>query len=123
MGFKIPNRKLVIELADYEGAEATCRLDVKMKTFFSLQDLASDNASLESAYKTFGEEILESWNFENDSGKAIPATGEGMMEIPPAIAITLMNSWTEQISSGKMTSSTESPSGNTLGTEQASQTS
>jgi len=120
MGYKIPNRKLVIELADYEGAEVTCRLDVKMKTFFSLQDLASDNASIISAYTTFGNEILESWNFENENGEPIPADADGMLDIPPAIAIALMNAWTEQVSSGKMTSSTESQSGDTLGTKQAS---
>ena len=120
MGYKIPNRKLVIELADYEGAEVTCLLDVKMKTFFGLQDLASDNKSIESAYTTFGNEILESWNLETADGKAIPATAEGMMEIPPAIAIALMSAWTEQVSSGGITSSTKSQSGDTLGTKQAS---
>jgi len=120
MGYKIPNRKLVIELADYEGAEVTCRLDVKMKTFFSLQDLASDNASIISAYTTFGNEILESWNFENENGEPIPADADGMLDIPPAIAIALMNAWTEQVSSGGMMSSTESQNGDTLGTKQAS---
>ena len=120
MGFKIPNRKLVIELADYEGAEITCLLDVKMKTFFSLQDLASDNDSIESAYTVFGDQILESWNFENQNGEEIPATADGMMEIPPSIAIALMSAWTQEVSSGGMTSSTESQNGATLGTKQVS---
>jgi hypothetical protein len=123
MGFKIPNRKLVIELADFEGAEVTCLLDVQMKTFFSLQDLASDNKSIESAYTTFGNEILESWNLETAEGKAIPATADGMLSIPPALAIALMSAWTEQVSSGGLVSSTELPSGDTLGTKQASQVS
>lgn len=123
MGFKIPNRKLVIELADFEGAEVTCLLDVKMKTFFSLQDLASDNKSIESAYTTFGNEILDSWNLETAEGKAIPATADGMLSIPPALAIALMSAWTEQVSSGGLVSSTELPSGDTLGTKQASQVS
>ena len=121
MGFKIPNRKLVIELADFEGAEVTCLLDVKMKTFFSLQDLASDNKSIESAYTTFGNEILDSWNLETAEGKAIPATADGMLSIPPALAIALMSAWTEQVSSGGLVSSTELPSGDTLGTNPASQ--
>jgi hypothetical protein len=120
MGFKIPNRKLVIELADYEGAEVTCKLDVKMKTFFSLQDLASDNDSIESAYTVFGDQILESWNFENENGEEIPATAKGMLEIPPSIAIALMSAWTQEVSSGGMTSSTESPSGDTLGSKATS---
>ncbi len=120
MGYKIPNRKLVIELADYEGAEVTCLLDVKMKTFFGLQDLASDNESIESAYTTFGNEILESWNLETADGTAIPATADGMMEIPPAIAIALMNAWTEQVSSGGLVSSATSQNGSTSGTKQAS---
>ena len=123
MGFKIPNRKLVIELADFEGAEVTCLLDVKMKTFFSLKDLASDNKSIESAYTTFGNEILDSWNLETAEGKAIPATADGMLSIPPALAIALMSAWTEQVSSGGLVSSTELPSGDTLGTKQASQVS
>ena len=123
MGFKIPNRKLVIELADFEGAEVTCLLDVQMKTFFSLQDLASDNKSIESAYTTFGNEILDSWNLETAEGKAIPATADGMLSIPPALAIALMSAWTEQVSSGGLVSSTELPSGDTLGTKQASQVS
>ena len=123
MGYKIPNRKLVIELADFEGAEVTCLLDVKMKTFFSLQDLASDNKSIESAYTTFGNEILDSWNLETAEGKAIPATADGMLSIPPALAIALMSAWTEQVSSGGLVSSTELPSGDTLGTKQASQVS
>ena len=104
MGFKIPNRKLIIELSDYEGAEATCRLDVKMKTFFRLQDLASSTegtAGIEKSYKMFGEEILESWNFEDDNGKVIPATSEGMMEIPPSLSIALMSAWIDQIQMGK----------------------
>jgi hypothetical protein len=120
MGFKIPNRKLIIELADYDGAEITCLLDVKMKTFFSLQDLASDNESIESAYTTFGNEILESWNLETASGEGIPANSEGMMSIPPSIAIAIMNAWIEQVSSGGLVSSATSQSGSTSGTKQAS---
>ena len=91
-----------------------------MKTFFSLQDLASDNKSIESAYTTFGNEILDSWNLETAEGKAIPATADGMLSIPPALAIALMSAWTEQVSSGGLVSSTELPSGDTLGTKQAS---
>ena len=123
MGYKIPNRKLVIELADYEGAEVTCKLDVKMKTFFDLQDLTSDNTSIVSAYTIFGDQILESWNLETAEGQKIPPTSDGMMEIPPAIAIALMNAWTEQVSSGGMKSSTESQNGDMLGAKQTSPTS
>ena len=109
MGWKLPNRKLVMELEDFEGAEVTCKLDIKMKTFFELQELANAESTetIMKAYGIFGDEILLKWNFEQEDGTPIPATGEGMQELPPQLSIALLTNWVEAISKGKALSASK----------------
>jgi hypothetical protein len=106
MGFKLPNRVLTMELEEYEGSEVKCRLDIKMKTFFELQELANAESTetIMKAYEIFGDEILIEWNFEQEDGTPLPANGKGMHELSPQISMSLLSNWVQQISKGKESS-------------------
>ena len=99
MGFEIPRRTARIILEDdYEGAEITCALDVDMGTYFHFQGLieSEDAAHLEKAFREFGDRILIEWNLEED-GEPLPATAEGVMQLPPALALAILGKWSEAV--------------------------
>src|SRR3989304_138319 len=95
--FSIPRKGCVLVLTgEYEGAEARCRLDVGMGTYLSFQRLtdAQEPAKLEEACRCFGDDVLIEWNLEED-GQAIPASGNGFLMIPPALAVAMIRAWSE----------------------------
>ena len=98
MGFRIPKRTATIiwdEGHDYHGAEAQVRLDVPMALTFQMQRYNDDDANREELLRRFGDAILISWNIEDDDGAALPATGEGMLQAPPAFVLDVLNHWIE----------------------------
>lgn len=99
MGFEIPRRTARIILEDdYDGAEIRCALDVDMGTYFHFQGLmeSSDAAQLEQAFREFGDRILIEWNLE-EGGEPIPATAEGVMQLPPALVLAILGKWGEAV--------------------------
>ena len=94
--YSVPRKTCVLVLTgDYEGAEARCRLDVGIGTYFAISKLdGEDAAQVVAACQRFGDEILSEWNLEED-GKLIPATGEGFLSIPPALCLAMIQAWSE----------------------------
>jgi hypothetical protein len=116
--FMVPQRELQINLeGDFGGAELTCKLDVSIGTFVNLQKLSANENTIVESYKMFGDEILISWNFTDDKGKAIPANGDGMLRLSPALAIGIITAWTSQASGNPIDSSSELLNGSTLAEE------
>ena len=114
----VPQRELTIDLTgDFEGAQLVCKLDVSIQTFLDLQSLSTDEKTIIESYKKFGDEILLSWNFTNSEGAVLPATGQGMLDLPPAVAIGILGAWTKEASGNPIDSSNELQNGSTLAEE------
>jgi hypothetical protein len=110
----VPQRELTINLTgDFEGAQVICKLDVSLQTFIDLQHLSADETTVIESYKKFGDEILKNWNFTDANGKELAPTGEGMMSLPPSVAISIIGAWTREASGNPIDSSNELLNGNT----------
>ena len=97
-GVEIPNKIAVIDFVgtDYEGGEARAKLNVNLAYFSEIQKATSENDSIRMA-ELFGDLALISWNFETDEGEPIPATAEGMKQIPVELVNLLVGTWAEKL--------------------------
>jgi hypothetical protein len=97
-GFRIPDQTAHITFAgtDYDGAEIWVRLNVSFAHFIALRAAAEgdDQASMADL---FGNEALMEWNLEDASGAPIPATGDGMLQIPLSLAMLIVQHWIEAV--------------------------
>ena len=86
---------LVFEDEQYEGLEIRTKLDVDLKTYLELQTLtaSTDPNDLTRAFKMFGDNVLISWNVQDEDGNDVKASADGFMTIPPAFAINIVTSW------------------------------
>ena len=90
---------LVFSEPEYSGMHIEARLDVDLRTFLDLQSLAggaeSNPEDLRSAFSMFGDDILSSWNLEDEDGTVLPADAEGFLALPPALATKVLGAWTD----------------------------
>ena len=115
MTFVIPAKEIVLQFeGEYEGAEIVCRGSVGIGTFLQFSDIEENVAE---AFKRFAEDILVSWNLEDHNG-SIPATPDGMMRVPPALATAMLTEWSEAVSNPQNGSGQTSPGSNTLEAQQ-----
>ena len=101
---------LVFEEPEYQGIQIKARLDVDLRTFLDLQSLAGGGDSkpedLRAAFSMFGDEILQSWNLEDEDGRVLSADASGFLSLPPALATKVLGAWTEAAStSGEVSAS------------------
>tara|TARA_R100000655_G_scaffold8431_1_gene22026 strand:- start:3182 stop:3544 length:363 start_codon:yes stop_codon:yes gene_type:complete len=109
MAFVIPKREIVLEFeGDYEAARVICRGSVPISTFLTFQNIDED---IEEGMRRFGDTVLLEWDLEDDDGP-IPATGEGMLRLPPDLATAIFSNWSDQ-SSSQQGSAPESLNGST----------
>ena len=94
--YSVPRKTCALVLTgDYDGAEARCRLDVGMGTYFTIAGIdTNQKAQIMAACQLFGDDILIEWNL-NDDGKPIPATGEGFLSLPPELELAMLRAWSE----------------------------
>ena len=103
--FTIQRRRaiLVFKEEDYEGLHIEARLDVDLRTFLDLQILAgsgdSNATDLREAFTMFGNEILESWNLEDEDGTPLSADAVGFLSLPPYLGTAILTAWSEAASS------------------------
>jgi len=94
-GFRIPIRTArLVFTGDYLGAEVVVRLDVPVSTFLTIQDMVASDQQLK-VFELFGDQIVQSWNLEDDDGIPHPPTGLGMNRIPIQLANMLLEQWVE----------------------------
>ena len=90
---------LVFAQPEYEGIHIEARLDVDLRTFLDLQLLAgasdSDPESLRAAFTMFGDEILDSWNLQDEDGTVLTPDAEGFLALPPALGTAILGAWSE----------------------------
>ena len=102
---------LVFAQPEYEGIHIEARLDVDLRTFLDLQQLAgqSDNnpESLRGAFTMFGDEILDSWNLQDEDGTVLTADAEGFLCLPPALGTAILGAWSEAATTAGEASASE----------------
>ena len=103
-GFKpytVQRRRAILKFADpdYEGIHIEARLDVDLRMFLDLQALASspenNAADLRAAFQMFGDEVLESWNLQDEDGTVLTPDAAGFLSLPPALGTAILGAWTE----------------------------
>lgn len=110
--------RLKFEHPDYKGAEVLVSLDIDLGTFLKFTTEtggAEENVLglLADRCKWFGERLLMEWNITDRDGKAIPATGEGMLEIPQSFAALIFSTWATTVSGRTAPLAEPSPNGST----------
>ena len=111
--FTIQRRRaiLVFKQAEYEGIHIEARLDVDLRMFLELQVLVGSgdaNASdLRDAFTMFGDQILESWNLEDEDGTPLSADAVGFLTLPPSLSTVILTAWSEAASSSGEVSASE----------------
>ena len=95
--FSVPRKTCVLVLTgDYDGAEARCRLDVGMGTFFAISKIDTEDLDqIMVACRVFGDEVLAEWNLQEETGEAIPATAEGFLSLPSTLCLAMVKAWSE----------------------------
>ena len=88
------NAKLVFE-GEYEGLVAYAKLDVPLGLFLEIQTMVDADKTVE-VFEKFGNEILLSWNMQED-GEVIPPTGDGIMQLPINVSTSLIEEWTKVV--------------------------
>ena len=105
MGFRIERRKCRLEFdpeqfPEYAGAEIVCRLDINTEAFLDLErlqasiggDEAPDGEKVRAMLGFFAENIVESWNLEDESGP-LPLDLASLMQLPPKLTLNLIPLW------------------------------
>lgn len=105
MVFRIQEDTITLILDDYSGAEVLCKANVSLGQMLSLRDLGSNEENLREAYETFASSVLISWNIEDDNGP-VPATSDGLMQLPTGLASSILGAWGEQLTNPPPISST-----------------
>ena len=99
--YLIQRRRAILIFAqpEYEGIHIEARLDVDLRTFLDLQMLAggSDNdpEKLRAAFSMFGDQILDSWNLQDEDGTFLTADAAGFLSLPPALGTAILGAWSE----------------------------
>ena len=93
---------LLFKQEEYEGLHIEARLDVDLRTFLDLQMLAGSGEAnahdLKEAFTMFGNEILESWNLEEEDGTPLPADAAGFLTLPPFLGTAILTAWSDAAS-------------------------
>lgn len=100
MAYRLDRRVAVLsfEGGQLEGSEIRCRLDVPLKTLFGIQS-AAESGDVIGAMSMFAEQVLESWNIEDENGAIVPATAEGLQMLPLSVCSLVLTSWVKAVSS------------------------
>lgn len=109
--YELPSRKAVLVFdppSIYHGAVVEVDLEVPLGVFFWFQ-----SAEPQSIFAKFGDDVLEGWNLTKD-GLDIPATGDGMGQIPKGLAEEIIGQWVKAVIQPNVPLS--SPINGTIGT-------
>ena len=103
-GFTLQRRTINLTFSDGDlaGLSVVCRLDIALGMFLEFQSAASastvddSEANIGESFRLFAENVLISWNLEED-GKPIAPTVEGFFSLPPAIASEIISRWSQEV--------------------------
>lgn len=93
MAYRLDRRIAVLEF-DEQGLQDTeirCKVDVPMWILLDIQASLA-NGEIQRGIDLFAEKVLVSWTIDEE-GVAIPATVDGMRELPIGIALRVVGAW------------------------------
>lgn len=102
--FDVGGTTVALEFAEgtvLAGATVKCSLDMSIRDFAKMQRMwnAAQDGDMEKiveAYMMFGDAVLVEWDISK-RGEAVPATGEGLSQIPVAAANAIFSAWTDAV--------------------------
>jgi hypothetical protein len=105
MGYKLgPSEELLdfVSGTALHGLKVKVNGDVSLSTFFDLQIWLSSGeaAQMREAFVLFGNDILVSWDLEDDDGQ-VEADGDGVLSLPMSLAMGILEAWSDQMGSAK----------------------
>lgn len=107
MPFNVKAETILLDFGDDELNEmnVVVTADVPLATFFDLQIwLSSEDAQLmRDAFVLFGNDILKTWDVEND-GEEVPADSGGFLSLPMTLGMAIITAWTTQVGGAKKVS-------------------
>ena len=95
MGFRIETATEIVldfsdpdlELQALEGATVRCR-SMPMRLAEAIDEIDSD-----PRHAFLMDKVVIDWDFEDEHGRAIPATVEGLRSMPPWVEVAIRRSW------------------------------
>jgi len=101
--FIVKRETQTLELTgDYEGGEVVVVANTPMSFLFQILNM--DNAGMkeqEELVRRFGDDLVVSWNFQDENENDIPANGDGTVSLSSEIFNAIVTAWTEAISGGE----------------------
>ena len=79
--FAIKRKTKTLKLkGDLEGGEVVVAANTPMSMLFQIMGVdTAGTKEQEKLIRQFGEDVLVSWNFTNEEGEDLPATGDGVV--------------------------------------------
>ena len=120
MGYKIPARRTdkVTFGPPWEGAEFEILLDASIGVLEKF-DKSKDTDDSSEIFKLFVEEILVSWNLEDDNGDPIPCDVDGLKTLPMSLVTAIIEEYQRHQTEVPENLGERSISGNGSGTQLA----
>jgi len=105
VAYQITRRTAVIDFEEeaLAGAEVKCRLDVPLGLFLQIQE-ALIGERIEEAFRTFADEIVVGWAFEDADGEPIPVSYEGFSMLPFRVAVATVTAWISGVNEAPLAS-------------------
>lgn len=100
MGFKVneaaEKKKVLALTGDYAGAEITVRLNVPLEVFLEAEKVQRSH-DWSGFLDYFVEHVIREWNIDDNTGKPIPVSKEGLAQVPIDFLMAVITAWTEAI--------------------------
>lgn len=103
MGFQVPKLlKLKFDEGDYAGAEIGCRMNVPSQLLLDIGAIGeaferNDGAAIDDLSRQFAEEVLHSWNLEDEDGQPVTPSADEFMDLPLPLRVSVLQSWASKV--------------------------
>jgi len=87
---QIPSRRIRLTFDEVPG------LEIYMGSMSVAEALAFDENSVDDRFAKFAD-LLHSWNVEDEQGRPVPATIDGIRSIEISFAYKIMQAWTDAL--------------------------
>jgi hypothetical protein len=101
--FAIKRKTKTLKLkGDLEGGEVVVAANTPMSMLFQIMGVdTAGTKEQEKLIRQFGEDVLVSWNFTNEEGEDLPATGDGVVSLDNETFTGIVDVWIESLGGDK----------------------
>lgn len=120
MGHKVArNLRIIFDEGDAAGAEIVCRLNVPIGVLMEISHIGqamteADIGGLAEISALFVDQVLVSWNLEEEDGSPIPLTQVGLESLPVSLRQAILMHWITTVVTIPVPLGAKSPNGNGL---------